>query len=119
MNKFQSLIAMAFASLLAIACGSSDPKVAAPAPIVEVDAAPQVVSGIVFDVTPGDAEVIVDGEPLGIASEIGDAGTLELDPGLHQIMIRHEDYEIYRVEVTIGDTIEPMQISLKEKTPES
>lgn len=113
-----SLLVVLFASLgIAGACGSSDPKVAAPEPATAMDAAPAEVTGIQFDIEPSDAEVIVDGEPLGIASDIIAAGTVELAPGLHQIMIRHDDYEIYRVEVTIGSMPETMQISLQAKAP--
>lgn len=97
-------------------CGSSAPKGANPAPPVEVvDAAPAQIPGIAFDINPGDAEVIVDGESLGSAAN-GDIGeVLELVPGLHQIMIRHADYETYRVEVTIGEKTELLQINLQAK----
>ena len=118
MTNRSSLLIVLFASLgIAGACGSSDPKVAAPEPATAMDAAPAEVTGIQFDIDPSDAEVIVDGEPLGIASEIIAGGTVELAPGLHQIMIRHDDYEIYRVEVTIGTTPELVQISLRAKAP--
>jgi hypothetical protein len=118
MSNRSSLLIGLFASLgIAGACGSSASNVAAPEPAPTIDAAPTEVTGIQFDIDPSDAEVIVDGEPLGIASEIIAGGTVELAPGLHQIMIRHDDYEIYRVEVTIGTMPERMQISLKAKAP--
>lgn len=100
------------------ACGSSSPKAESPALVpVEVEESPAPKPGIAFEIDPPDAEVFVDGESLGSAAEVIEAGDLILSAGLHQIMIRHDDFETSRVEVTIGEKTELLQINLQAKTP--
>jgi hypothetical protein len=112
--RFSTLIIFA---LGLTACGSKEKSPERPALVEESDAAPVEVSGMRFEIEPSDAEVIVDGKTLGKASELMGRGMLDLEPGIHQIMIRHEGFETARVEVTITGTTETLQLSLKSRSP--
>jgi hypothetical protein len=118
MSKAARISTCIFFALGMAACGPKEGPAKSPTPTVEeTDAAPSLVAGIRFDIEPSDAEVVVDGESLGSASELMARGLLDLEPGIHQIMIQHEDFETARVEVTVAETTEVLQLSLRRKSP--
>ena len=108
-----------FFALAVAACGPKEKSAEPPAPLTEatIDAAPTDIPGIRFEIEPTDAEIIVDGETLGYASELMAKGVLDLVPGIHQIMIHHNDFETARVEVTIAEKTETLQLVLQSKSP--
>lgn len=96
-----------FVLVLAIGCG---PK-AKPAPVPPTPPpAPVAIRGtLALDVEPADAEVEVDGTPRGKASEVG---SLDLEPGPHQIVIKKKGFEIWRGEVALAKVSETIQVRL-------
>ena len=104
-------------SFTLLGCGSNTPDSTTPVVTEKIeDTEEKTSAGITFAITPDDAEVIVDGEPIGFASDVVAGGQIDLAPGLHQIMIRHEDYETHRLEVTIGEGTELFEINLQART---
>ena len=71
--------------------------------------------GIRFVIEPNDAEVIVDGEPMGTASEL--PPLVEFEAGIHQILVRKDGFQTWRAEVAIRDQTETITVTLEPKTP--
>lgn len=94
---------------------AANPAPSRPAP--EPAAAPAAESGgLAFDVTPSDAEVIVDGRPQGkIAALRG--GFLPLAPGLYQVTIARPGFATWRAEVSVRSTVEPLRVALPPRRP--
>ena len=112
-SLFSQLVLIGVATIATSACGSSKPVVEKAEPAQAPQAAPVADVGIEFVIEPETASVIVDGEYLGAAGDLMGRGVLALEPGLHQIMIRDENYETYRVEVTLGETTQKIEVSLQ------
>ena len=94
-----------------------EPDTRSPEPIAEVavvKAAPKGPGLIVF-VEPNDAEVIIDGESLGIVSKLKlQNGLLPLRSGIYQVNLRRAGYLSWRAEVTVNDKPETIQVTLKK-----
>ena len=106
--------AIAIAWLVA-ACGhSSPPPKAVPPPPAPVDAAAAPVAakvGVALDVTPADAEVLINGVSHGEAGKL--APVIELKPGLYTLVIEHAGYTSYRVEFSVADKVESFSVHLE------
>ncbi len=86
----------------------------APAPVTVHEPPPPekpAIIGIVLDVSPADAEVVVDGVSRGAASALS-AG-VPLDPGVHQLVIKRDGFRPYRVEFTVSDKAEEFAVRLE------
>ena len=100
---------LAFA--LCLACGHPSTPRAVPPPPAPSDAAPRPTTiGVTLDVTPRDAEVVIDGESRGKAAELPQA--IELPPGVHALEITRDGYASFRVEVTVSDKLESFHVRL-------
>ncbi len=76
--------------------------------------------GVWLRVTPADAELLVDGESFGPATGLHPTeGFLQLDPGIHQIVVRKEGFTTWRAEVAVKADTEPIDITLQPATMES
>jgi len=67
--------------------------------------------GLHVTVEPPDAKLFVDGMPRD-ASATG--GFIELEPGLHQVMVTRTGYQTWRAEVTVGEGIEELDLRLEK-----
>lgn len=91
---------------LLIGCG---PK-AKPEPVVKAPPpAPAIRGTLSLDIEPADADVEVDGNARGKASELR---ALDLEPGPHQIVITKKGFEIWRGEVELAKASETIQVRL-------
>ena len=69
-----------------------------------------------FNVEPGYAEVLVDGNSVGKARQFdGSSSVLKLGPGSHTIVLKAEGFEDYQTQVYLSDTEELVQIKLRGK----
>lgn len=66
--------------------------------------------GLALDVTPPDAEVMVDDRAYGKASEL--ASPIALEPGLHALVVSRAGYKPYRAEFSVTDKIETFTVKL-------
>ena len=73
--------------------------------------------GLCLSVTPGDAEIVVDGKALGTVASLGGEGShfVALAPGIHRITLRREGMGTWRTEVTVGAAAEPIEVELQPK----
>lgn len=72
---------------------------------------------VLLKVSPSSAEVYVDGELVGKASEFdgGPSGKLRLSGGLHKIELRKEGYRPYVKEVYVGSgAVQTLRATLRE-----
>jgi hypothetical protein len=77
---------------------------------------PPQITGIRIDVEPPDAELTVDGQNLGPVSQVPlSDGVLKLEPGLHQMTLKRKGYQTWRGEVSLGNTVEPLKVSLVKR----
>ena len=83
-----------------------------------VDAAVKPVAtgpGLIVHVEPDDAELIIDGASLGIASKLElQNGLLPLRPGIYQVNLKRAGYISWRAEVTVNDRPETIHVTLKK-----
>ena len=71
--------------------------------------------GLIIHVEPDDAEVIIDGSSLGLASKLDlQNGLLPLRPGIYQVNLKRSGYISWRAEVTVNDKPESIQVTLKK-----
>ena len=71
--------------------------------------------GLIIHVEPDDAEVIIDGESLGIASKLDlQNGLLPLRPGIYQVNLKRSGFVSWRAEVTVNDKPETILVTLKK-----
>jgi len=71
----------------------------------------RVITGVALDVSPADAEIEIDGDSVGVASSL--PAVVVLEPGAHQLVVRHPGYEPYRAEFIISEGTERFIISLE------
>ena len=70
-----------------------------------------VIAGVEVTVTPPEAQVFIDDVLYGEASMLD--AVIALPPGLHQLVVRHDGYKTYRVELTVSDTTESIAVRLE------
>jgi hypothetical protein len=101
--------------VVVLGCGGSGkppPSSPVPPPDKVVDEPALQGPGIRLVVSPGDAEVVVDGERVGLASEM-EAGFIKLESGLHQIVVQKDGHETWRAEVTVSEEVERIEVNLE------
>jgi hypothetical protein len=109
-----------------VACSSGTPKsTSGPQPTEAADAAPADETPAPAPTGPGvqlriehpDAEVFVDGERIGLASDLeAKNGVIELPAGIHQISVRKPGFKTWRAEVAVKETTETIDVSLEPST---
>lgn len=105
---------LAIASLLAACSHPSPPprSTSEPGPHADAHAEPPSAKvGVALDVTPADANVIIDGESHGEAGKL--PKVLELKPGLYTLVIERAGYNSYRVEFSVADKVESFSVHLE------
>ncbi len=119
-------VVAALLALAACAGGKAAPPPAAKAPLPA--AAPEVPSpaaaaakplpatGLELLVEPATAEVLVDGEPRGVVSELS-SGVLGLPPGIYQVSLKAPGYATWRAEVAVRAGRERIEVRLSRKEP--
>jgi len=70
------------------------------------------VGGLIFNVNPEDADVILDGVAQGKASDFTQERYLKVPNGPHQLELRASGYETYKREIFIGSSLERVETSL-------
>jgi len=115
MNKISALLAPLVATCLLMIGGCGTP---APPPVKNLPATDTSPAGgrILFECTPPDARVTVDGEPVATAAEISARGGLTLAPGLHRLEISHPGFRPYRLELNLKDQTETIKVQLEAVT---
>lgn len=119
------------ALFVAIACGSSSPPPAEPAPASArtgaegadaQSATPATLAecpteaGLCFQVAPADAELEVDGEVLGPIQDLGRGLVfVEIEPGIHMITLKRDGFVTWRAEVSVAETAETINVTMEEK----
>ena len=73
------------------------------------------VGGLIFNVNPGDAEVLIDGVVQGKASDFPQERYLKVPGGTHRLELRAEGYETYTREIFIGTSLERIETALIRK----
>ena len=118
--RVAALLALILGTIACVACGSRDAQPASGADrdgtanATRNSTAPAL--GVRLSVTPDSAEIVVDGEVLGPADTVGgEDGVIRLEPGLHQLMVRADGYETWRLEVAVQDKIEEFVVQLRQK----
>lgn len=99
-------------------CASSQAAIR-PAATVEQPAAASPVAkpGLLLQVEPVQAEVMIDGKSLGRVSDLTSAGGLvALDPGLYQVSLKCPGYVTWRAEVAVrSGQAEPIHVTLNKR----
>ncbi|MDP1822251.1 MAG: PEGA domain-containing protein [Archangium sp.] len=86
-----------------------------PPPVAVVKPVEPTGPGLIVHVEPDDAEVIIDGTSLGIASKLDlQNGLLPLRPGIYQVNLKRAGYVSWRAEVTVNDKPETILVTLKK-----
>ncbi len=71
--------------------------------------------GLIVNVLPTDAELIIDGVSQGAVSKLAlENGLLPLKPGIYQVGLQRAGYVSWRAEVTVNDRPETIQVTLKQ-----
>ncbi len=73
------------------------------------------VGGLIFNVNPGDAEVVLDGVVQGKASDFTQERYLKVAAGVHRLELRLEGYETFSREINIGTSLERVETALIRK----
>ncbi|MCL1926944.1 MAG: PEGA domain-containing protein [Syntrophorhabdaceae bacterium] len=73
------------------------------------------VGGLIFNVNPGNAEVLVNGVVQGRASDFTQERYLKLSNGTHRLELQAEGYETYKREIFIGSSLERIEAALIRK----
>jgi hypothetical protein len=73
------------------------------------------VGGLIFNVNPGNAEVIIDGVAQGRASDFTQERYLKLSAGTHQLELRANGFETFSREIFIGSSLERVEATLIRK----
>lgn len=93
------------------------PDDAPPPPPKGVVAPPQAPTGpgLIVNVQPTDAELIIDGASLGLVSKLTlENGLLPLKSGIYQVGLKRPGYVSWRAEVTVNDKPETIEVTLKQ-----
>ena len=86
-----------------------------PAPVTAQKIVEPTGPGLIIHVEPQDAEVIIDGSSLGLASKLElQNGLLPLRPGIYQVNLKRSGYISWRAEVTVNDKPESILVTLKK-----
>ena len=104
----------ALALVLVVACGDHKTHPATPTSPVAHDAAPSPTIGIALEVSPLDANVMIDDVDRGRASKL--ARAIALEPGLHTLIVTLAGYKPYRAEFTVSDKLESFTVRLESAT---
>jgi len=73
-------------------------------------------AGLCLAVEPIDAEITINGEARGRASDYSaGGGFLALEPGLYQIMLTAAGYQTWRGEVAVKAKAEPLEVTLERR----
>lgn len=72
-------------------------------------------TGLVLLVDPSDAEIAIDGRPQGVASDLGAAGLLPLQPGIYQVTVTRRGYAPWRAEVAVRSEPQRFNIVLERR----
>ena len=73
------------------------------------------VGGLIFNVNPRNAEVLVDGVVQGKASDFTQERYLKVSSGTHRLELRADGYETYTKEIFIGPSLERIETALIRK----
>lgn len=73
------------------------------------------VGGLIFNVNPPEAEVLLDGVVQGKASDFPQERYLKVSAGVRRVELRAEGYETYAREVNIGTSLERIEAALIRK----
>ena len=73
------------------------------------------VGGLIFNVNPRNAEVLVNGVVQGRASDFTQERYLKLPNGTHRLELRAEGHETYTKEIFIGSSLERIEVALIRK----
>ena len=102
------------AILVLAACASSSPGPVGPGgPAPAADAPAKARQGVRIHIEPSDAIVFVDGQQKDLAAG---TGFVELEPGLHEVMVQRDGYKTWRAEVTVGEKVELLDLKLEKTT---
>jgi len=71
--------------------------------------------GLVFDVNPPEAEVVLDGVAQGPASAFTQERYLKVSPGSHKLQLRLEGYETYSREIYVTNSLLRVETALIKK----
>ena len=66
---------------------------------------------IVFAISPSNASVLIDGEQVDIS------GPVEVEYGVHQLMVRADGYETVTQYIRVGQELASISITLEEEEP--
>ena len=99
--------------LLCAGCGGPAPEPRSPVPPPEPPRKDPARVEVRFDCVPEDAELAVDGEIIGIVSEVSRRGPLHLLPGLHRFVFSKGGYVPFRIELRLKNTNENRQVRLE------
>jgi hypothetical protein len=106
--------------IAAVACACSAPvprtaRVFTPPAKAPTAAAP--VAGLALTVFPSDAEVEIEGVRRARASALSaeSGGIVPLAPGVYRVSVRHPEYPTWRAEVSVGSTVERIEVTLSER----
>ncbi len=104
-----TLLCAVCAGTLFQACGS------APQEMIRTDSQ---AGKVIFKVDPKKASVFIDGVERGLARDFdGTPAILELPEGVHEIELRHPDYETFRTKIYLSDTVETIRVKMRGRTP--
>jgi hypothetical protein len=108
-------------SIVLAAC-ASPPPAAPPAPPSappppRADPAAVPATGLLLTVVPSDAEVEIEGVRRAPASTLAAerGGIVPLAPGVYRVSVRHPRYSTWRAEVSVGSTVERIEVTLSER----
>ncbi len=71
--------------------------------------------GLVFNVNPPEAEVVIDGVSQGPASAFTQERYLKVSPGTHKLEIRMSGYETYSREIHVANSLLRVETGLIRK----
>ncbi|MBP2675827.1 MAG: hypothetical protein H6Q84_2667 [Deltaproteobacteria bacterium] len=71
--------------------------------------------GLVFNVNPPEAEVVIDGVAQGPASAFTQERYLKVSPGTHKVELRLEGYETYAREIYVTNSLLRVETGLVKK----
>lgn len=112
--KPSSATSRATAPASAPAAAVAPPPQREPDPAAAPRAPDAVESGLLFAVEPREAEIAVDGRPLGTVADLSE-GLLRLAPGIYQVSLKATGYVTWRAEVALRSGTETIRVKLSKK----
>jgi hypothetical protein len=109
------LRALYLASVLSVSgCGGAPTPPPMPLPRPDAAAPAAASTGrILFECTPPDADIVVDGTSRGTAADLARAGGLAIAFGLHRFEIARTGFRAFRIELKVGEKPERLRVQLK------